>query len=278
MPSPPLAVIGGGAMAQAIVRGGLDAGTLHADDLIVLEPQPNRRAILESWKVRATATPADLGAFLARAPDPGTILLAIKPQSLAEVRAQCAGIWDGRRRVVISILAGGESGRVREAFGPWAAVVRAMPNTAARVGRSTTAIALGAGASPGDEALAVRVFESIGVVIPIAEHLMDAFTAVAGSGPAYLYLLAEAMVRAAEACGMSAAQADAAVRGTLDGAATLLSRSAEAPAALRAAVTSKGGTTEAALAVLDEAGVADAVVRAIVAARDRGAALARGLG
>ncbi|MFN0131130.1 MAG: pyrroline-5-carboxylate reductase [Phycisphaerales bacterium] len=273
----PLAVIGGGAMAQAIIRGSLDAGTLHAADLLVLEPQADRRAVFEAWNVRTTAAPADLGAFLARAPDPGAILLAVKPQSLADVRAQCAQIWDGRRRVVISILAGGESALVRDALGPWAAVVRAMPNTAARVGRSTTGIALGAGARAGDEALAVRMFASIGIVIPIAEHLMDAFTAVAGSGPAYLYLLAEAMQRAATECGMSAGQADTAVRGTLAGAATLLARTTEAPATLRAAVTSKGGTTEAALDVLASAGVSDAFVRAIVAARDRGAALARGL-
>src|SRR5690606_13250813 len=158
---------------------------------------------------------------------------------------------------------------------PNAAVVRAMPNLPARIRQGATAICLGDGAAPGDDDFALALFRGIGpLVLRIDESLMDAFTAVAGSGPAYLFYLAEAMTRAATELGFDAPAAREIVKATLAGSASLLAQSSESPADLRAAVTSKGGTTEAATTVLDNAGVMNAIVRAITAARDRGRELA----
>jgi len=122
-------------------------------------------------------------------------------------------------------------------------------------------------------ALVERLFGGVGRTVRVREDQLDAVTAVSGSGPAYLFLLAEAEVAAAEALGFDARTARALVTGTIEGAAAMLAASAESPAALRAQVTSKGGTTEAALAVFERDGFMPMVQRALEAARDRGAAL-----
>ena len=151
-----------------------------------------------------------------------------------------------------------------------------MPNLPAQLGEGATAIALGAGAKPGDEKLAIELFGAVGpVVVEVAEDLIDAFTAVAGSGPAYVFYLAQAMTKAAVELGFTSSQADQIVRQTIIGSAAMLRTRSESPQDLRAAVTSKGGTTAAATAVLDEAQVIDTFVRALTAARDRGRELGK---
>jgi pyrroline-5-carboxylate reductase len=263
-----LVVIGGGNMAQAIVRGGVDAGTLQAREVLVVEPDPAKRARFESRQVRATDRHAEA---LAELPvDRGVILLAVKPQVLREVADQVRHHPPGAGRLVISILAGTTTHSVSQALGG-AAVVRAMPNTAARIRQSITAISAGEHAREGDIAETERLLGALGPTVRIDESLMDAFTALAGSGPAYLFYLAEAMAAAAVGIGFDAQTADRVTRQTLLGAASLLAGGdQESPGALRAAVTSKGGTTEAAIKVLDERRVTQAVVDAITRARDRG--------
>ena len=132
------------------------------------------------------------------------------------------------------------------------------------------AVALGEGAVPGDEALAVALFDALGRTAMVDEALMHAVTAVSGSGPAYVFLLAEAMGKAAVGLGLDAETAELLVRQTVLGAARLLDESDEDAAALRRAVTSPGGTTEAALAVMLQRGLPDVICDAIAAARDRG--------
>lgn len=268
-----LAFIGGGNMAQALVQGAIASGdpSLAAGRLMVVEPDAARRAWFEQRRVGVLEHARDLAGRLT----PGSqLVLAVKPQSLRSAAADLAGI--DLDRVVISILAGTASLRVREALGGLPRVVRAMPNTPARVAQGATALALGDTARPGDEALAERLFKGVGpLVVRIDESLMDAFTAVAASGPAYLLYLAQAMSEAAVKLGFAPETADRIVRQTLAGSAELLRQSSESPEELRARVTSKGGTTEAAIRVLDAAGQLDAVVRAITAARDRGRELDR---
>ncbi|MCH9057700.1 MAG: hypothetical protein IIB55_03625 [Planctomycetes bacterium] len=140
---------------------------------------------------------------------------------------------------------------------------------------SATLSRIGALPTPGDEALALRIFEAVGDVIRIDEQLMDAFTAVAGSGPAYVFYLAQAMSTAATKLGFDEAQAKQIVQRTIAGAGALLAESPDSPEALRAAVTSRGGTTAAATAVLDESSVMQAMIDAITAAHDRGRELSR---
>ncbi len=275
----PIAVVGGGNMAQSIVRGAIDAGVLDPRAVTVAEPESSKRDALRLWGVRVAKDSAELGAWLTQAelaPGEGQVLLAVKPQSLDEVAGQLRHTLGPARRVVISILAGTPTEKIRAALGPQVGVVRIMPNLPVRIRKSTTAIALGAGAEEGDDQRAQEIFSAIGRVVSIDESLMDAFTAVGGSGPAYLFYLAEAMIKAAMDVGFDRDTAEWTVRWTLAGAGALLDATDQPAETLRTAVTSKGGTTAAAIAVLDDARVIDAFIRAIRAARDRGRELAGG--
>lgn len=268
-----IGVVGGGNMGQAIIAGCLTSGRFAPGHWVVAEPDGSRRDTLQRLGVAVVEHAGDLATTLG---DGDGLLLAVKPQMLEAAARDLAGAASGR--MVISILAGTPSARVDEALGGGCRVVRAMPNTPARIGRGTTAIAPGAGAGEADVAEAERVFGAVGVVVRIEEGLFDAFTALAGSGPAYLFYLGEAMERAAGSMGFGPAPSRAIVRSVLAGASLLLEGASESPGELRRNVTSKGGTTEAALEVMEGAGVGDAIVRAIVAARDRGEELGRGSG
>ena len=281
-PPIPLAFIGGGNIAQAVVRGAIEAGAVQTRDVAVAETDPAKRDLFRALGVRPFKTTGELINWLIaseRAPGAGQLVLAVKPQSLpevaAELRPNIGRPTGATRRVIVTLLAGMPTSRVRSLLGETAAVVRVMPNTAAQVRRATTAVALGAGADEGDEQRAVEVFSAVGRVVTIDESLMDAFTAVAGSGPAYVFYLAEAMVRAAVEVGFDRDMADWIVRWTITGAGALLDAADQPPQTLRAAVTSKGGTTAAATEVLDHAKVMEAFIDAIRAARDRGAELGR---
>lgn len=275
---PLLAVIGGGNMAGAILRGAAAAGVVDVGRVVVAEPDEAKRAGLAKLGVAVCPGAAEALRWVREreeAGGAGQVMLAVKPQSLGAVGAELGPVFGAARRVVVSILAGTPSDRVRGVLGEAAAVVRVMPNTPAQVGKGVSGVSLGAGAVEGDEAFAVALFGGVGDVVRIDEGLMDAFTAVAGSGPAYVFYLAEAMVRGAEAVGFDREIALRVVKGTVAGAGALLDASGEEPGALRAAVTSKGGTTAAALGVFETAGVGESIVRAIAAARDRGRELGR---
>jgi pyrroline-5-carboxylate reductase len=275
----PVGVIGGGTIALAILRGAFDAGVLDPRVVAVADPDSVKRDIFRAMGVRAHKRAAEVVQWLQQAeslPGEGILVLAVKPQSLASVAAEVAPELTPARRVIYTLLAGTPTTRVRALLGEQTAVVRVMPNTPVAIRRSTTAIARGDGAAEGDEARAVEIFTALGRVVTIDESLMDAFTAVSGSGPAYVYYLAEAMTRAALDVGFDQDTAQWIVRWTIAGAAALLDATDQPPATLRAAVTSKGGTTAAALSVLDAAEVMEAFARAVRAARDRGRELAEG--
>lgn len=267
----PLAVIGGGTMARAILAGAAKAGVI-SDQVVIAEPDESRRGGFE----HAVPSAADAIAWIREhegEAGAGQVLLAIKPQVFPEVAREVSPemIED---RVVISILAGLTSATIRAALGGRARVIRVMPNTPARIGRGMSAIALGEGASVDDAVFAHDLFGAVGRTLALPESMMDAFTALAGSGPAYVFYLAEAMLDAAIELGFERDHALTIVRETIAGAGELMRSGADTPRALRAAVTSKGGTTAAAIDVLDQAGVMDDVMRAIHAARHRGAVLA----
>lgn len=279
-----LAVIGGGNIAQAILLSGSTNGTLEPAVVVVAEPDAGKRERLRPVVARAVPSAAEavewLGANESR-PGEGQLLLAIKPQVLPSVGPEIGAVLGrgggaGAERVVVSVLAGTPTARIRGLLGGRVRVIRAMPNLPIRVRQGLTALALGAGARPGDEAFAEAIFAGLGRCVRIEEALMDAFTAVGGAGPAYVFYLAEAMARAAVEAGFEPDAADRIVRETIAGAGAMLAASRETAAGLRAAVTSKGGTTEAALSVLERAGVGEAIVKAVVAARDRGRELAGG--
>lgn len=262
-----LVFVGGGNMARALVEGALRAGVLAGGAVAVVEPDAGKRGHFVSL---GCVGRAQFGELAGKLGVDAQVVLAVKPQSLDEVARDAAGM-DLADRVVVSILAGTPSARVRGALGGNVRVVRAMPNLPARLGQGCTAVALGAGAREGDDAFALRLFSAVGPVVErIDESLLDAFTAVAGSGPAYVFYLAEAMTRAAAALGFTQEVAERVVRQVIAGSGAMMGAGTSSAGDMRAAVTSKGGTTEAACRVLDDARVMGAVVRALTAARDRG--------
>jgi pyrroline-5-carboxylate reductase len=268
---PALAVIGGGAMASAILHGATEAGVLGK--VCVADRNESKR---KTFPVAVPTAAEALEWLLANETEPGSgqIMLAVKPQMLGDVATEISELV--RERVVISILAGMTGRRIREQLGGSCRVVRVMPNTPSQVRKGTSAIALTAGATADDAAFADRIFHAVGdVVVRLDESMMDAFTAVAGSGPAYLFYLAEAMQQGAIAVGFDAETARTIVEQTLFGSAELLHSDALSAAELRSRVTSKKGTTQAATDTFDKLGVMDAIAKGIVAARDRGIELGR---
>ncbi len=279
LPGYELLVIGGGNMGGAIVRGGIKAGVLAAASVCIIDPDPTKRAAFgrEGIATAETILAASNGLRT------GTVVLwAVKPQIFPTAAATYRQVTsalasENQPRLGVSIMAGITAAVATEQSG-MPLIVRTMPNLPAQLGLGVTAVCKPHGASEADVAAATRLLGAVGTVVPLAESLLDAFTAIAGSGPAYVFYLAEAMLRSAIAQGISPEQADAIVRQTLAGSAALLAgRTDASPAQLRSEVTSKGGTTAAAIAVLDAAGLADLLVRAIAAgtARSRELGLAK---
>lgn len=274
-----LVVIGGGNMGRAIVQGAVRARLFSRKEVVVAEPDEEaRRSLLDHARVEMT--PAAALAFESCGPE-ARIVLAVKPQVFPEVAKEIASRSLAKGRIVASVMAGVPTKRIVEALGGDCRVVRVMPNLPLAVQRGMSAFCLAAGAGEEAREFARGLFGAMGEVIEVEETLMDAFTAVAGSGPAYVFYLAQAMIEGAVQAGFTREQADRIVRQTIRGAATLLASSD--PAAMRSVpveemrkkVSSKGGTTSAAMDVLDARQVSNAVSAAILAARDRGRELSR---
>ena len=266
-----LLVIGGGNMGGAIVRGAIKAGVLPSASVCIVDPDPAKRQTFGQEGITTADTILGAAAGL----DSDTIVLwAVKPQMFPDAAASYRHAVEplalaNRPSLGISIMAGITAAAATE-HSRMPLIVRTMPNLPAQLGLGVTAVCQPDEASDADMAAVHRLLGAVGTVVPLAEPLLDAFTAIAGSGPAYLFYLAEAMVRSAVAQGIPPAQADAIVRHTLAGSAALLAGRTDAnPAQLRSEVTSKGGTTAAAVTVLDEAGVANALVQAIEAGTTR---------
>jgi pyrroline-5-carboxylate reductase len=244
-------------MGAALLEGLRTSGTIGSGALAVVEIDPARRRDLE-------ARFADVEVH-AEVPACAAAVVAVKPGDAAG--AVAAAVGSGARRV-LSIAAGVRLARLEEAAGPDVAVIRAMPNTPALVGRGVAAITAGTAAGEEDLDWAASVLGAVGTVERLPEPLLDAFTGLAGSGPAYVFFVAEALTDSAVAEGLPRATAERVVAQLLLGAATLLSRDGE-PSRLRAMVTSPGGTTAAGLRVLEERGVRAALDGAVRAATER---------
>ena len=253
-----LQVIGGGKMGEALLVGLVGSGWAAADELHVVEPDPARREAVAA-AVRATSVSSE--------PASGTdTVIAVKPDVVAAVLPGLAAAGTPR---VLSIAAGVRTNAIEAGLPAGTPVVRAMPNTPALVGKGAAAIAPGAAAGPDDLTWARGILEAVGTVVEVSEADLDAVTGLSGSGPAYLFRLAEALREAGIAQGLDPAAADALTRQTLLGAATLLASSGEDPGRLRENVTSPGGTTAAGLAVLDDADFMGLIDRVVEAATER---------
>lgn len=255
-----IAVLGGGVMGEALIVG-FQRRLTPTPSIVVAEKREERAADLVE-RLGVEIAPLDVACDGA-----DVVIVVVKPQDIRGVVESIApSVAPGT--LIVSIAAGITTASI-EAVLSTAHVVRAMPNTPARIESGVTGISAGAHCPPESLAIARELMSSVGAVVEIPESLQDAITAVSGSGPAYLFALAEGMLAGAREVGLPDDAARTAVVQTLLGAARLLEASDEDPAVLRANVTSPNGTTAAALAVFDAAGFQATVVSAIEAARDR---------
>jgi len=271
-----LGFIGAGNMAEAIVHGALAKHLLTPPNIIVSDIKPERLAYFNE-KYRVGTSPDALG-VIERAE---IVVLATKPQDISAVAASLsAHAHTCKLRLLISICAGVSTQRLEREFAALIPaglpIVRVMPNLPAIVGNAASGVAAGNFATTEHVAWTLALFRAVGVAHQLPEELLDAVTGVSGSGPAYVFLLMEAMIDGAIALGIPADVARDLVLTTVLGAARLAISTADSPAEWRQRVTSPGGTTAAGLAVLESAHFRDAVINCIAAATNRGKELGRG--
>ncbi|HKH87664.1 MAG TPA: pyrroline-5-carboxylate reductase [Acidimicrobiales bacterium] len=259
-----LVVVGGGRMGNALISGLLRAGWVKPEDLVIAERMEVARSEIERRypDVRTVAEPV--------AAD--SAVLAVKPADAEGAARSLAAAGVPR---VLSIMAGVTIAQLESWLGGGTTVLRAMPNMPAVLGAAASGVAGGPSVSEDDFAWGEAVLSAFGVVARVPEALLDSVTGLSGSGPAYVFLLAEAMVEAGVAEGIDRDVSRLLVTHTLLGSARLLAETGESPEALRAAVTSPGGTTAAGLRVLERHAVRSAVVEAVAAAAERARELGR---
>jgi len=252
-----LTIIGGGNMGAALAHGLLRAG-LAPSELTIVELSPDQRKTLHS-----TFPGVHIEEFVQKC---SAVVIAVKPADAAQATALAV---QAGAQTVLSIAAGVSLATLQKAAGDGVAVIRAMPNTPSLVGEGAAGFALGTSCTEGSEKFAVEVLGSVGIAVRVQEEQIDAITGLTGSGPAYLFYIAESLMAAAKEMGIDTELADPLVRQLLRGAGVLLAQSTESPAQLRERVTSPGGTTAAGLASLRSSGVGEAIVEAVRAATER---------
>lgn len=261
-------LIGFGNMGQALARGWLAKGRA-ASGIEVVDPVAAARAAAAELGIAARGE-------LGRAAAADVVVLAVKPQQLAEALSRCAALARSGA-VFLSIAAGKTLAEIERSLDPQAAVVRAMPNTPAAIGQGMTALVANAAATPRQRELCAELLAAVGAVAWLDdERDMDAVTAISGSGPAYVFLLVECLEEAAIDLGLAAPLAKQLALATVAGAAAYAAAAGEAPAELRRRVTSPNGTTQAALEILmGEGSLRELLARATRAAAQRSRELAR---
>jgi pyrroline-5-carboxylate reductase len=263
----PVLLAGAGKMGAAMLAGWLARG-LTPSSVLIQEPQLAGEAAELAAKHGITVSPA----FESLPAPPAVIIAAVKPQVMEQVFAPLAKLA-GANTVVLSIAAGKSIASFEKHLKPGAAVVRAMPNTPAAIGRGITGAVANAAVTPAQKAACDALLSAVGEVVWVDdERLIDAVTAVSGSGPAYVFYLAECLAEAGRAAGLPADLAMQLARATVTGAGELMHRSPLPAATLRQNVTSPGGTTAAALGVLmrESGGLQDLMRVAVLAAEKRG--------
>ncbi len=260
-----LGLIGCGNMGGAIIQGVINKRLWTRADILVHDKDI---AKMKALAKELECTAADLEQLVTTS---SIVLIAVKPQDAAGLFKDISKLL--KAQIIISVMAGVTIRSIEDMAGKKIAVARAMPNIDAMVGESMTSVSFNDLLVQKDEVL--NIFSGIGKVLPIEESLLDAVTAVSGSGPAYLFYLAGAMLEAAEEMGIGGERAREIVGETLYGSAKLLADSGASPAELISRVASKGGTTEAALSVFESEGLKKIVKKAILKAKKRAGELSR---
>ena len=258
-----LGFLGAGKMATALARGFIHAGLAAADSILASDPyEAARNAIAKDAGIKTTAANAEVLKFAS------VIVLAVKPDQVNDVLAEARAHFT-EKHLLISIAAGVTLARMEAALPAGARVIRVMPNTPALVGASASALASGKSATAEDAQLALKLFSSVGVALQVKESLLDAVTGLSGSGPAYAFLMIEALSDGGVAAGLPRDIATRLAAQTLLGSAKLLLETGQHPGALKDMVTSPGGTTIEGLHELEKAGVRGALINAVRAATDK---------
>lgn len=264
-----LGVIGCGKMGTALVLGAIEAGVVAAGDVLGTDVIAGARASF-SEKTGAGTT-ADLAELLERCE---VLLLCTKPQDIFSTLGELK-IDEDNGRLLVSIAAGVTLTDLERHTSKAVRVVRTMPNTPALVGKGAAAYCLGARTVEGDEEVVKELLGAVGLAVSVPEKLMDAVTGLSGSGPAYVYLMIEAMADGGVRAGLPRADALRLAAQTVSGAAEMVLRTGEHPAVLKDMVTSPGGTTIAGLAVLEQRNVRSALIEAVTAASARAVELGK---
>jgi len=270
---PAIAILGAGSMGGAILDGLLKPGVEVDGRITVTNRTAAKAGALASDRVTSLALENDPGANLTAVAGASIVLLGVKPAMVPDLLREIAPAL-GADAIVVSVAAGVTIASM-EALVPQV-VLRAMPNTPALVGKAVTGLSAGSRASASDVALVRSLFETVGQVLEVPESKIDALSTISGSGPAYVFLLIEELSRTAVAMGFSEDEARVMVGGTFLGASELLASSSDDAAELRRRVTSPKGTTERAIAVLQEANLSELFDRATAAALVRARELAGG--
>lgn len=267
-----ISFIGGGNMATALIAG-LAGKVAQPADIHVVDP--NADALARLRETYGVTTSPDIGAPVAAS---DVIVLAVKPQQMRDVTVHLQSQL-GNQPLLLSIAAGIRGADLSRWLGGYGAIVRTMPNTPALIKQGITGMVAMAGASAAQKDAADSIMRAVGQTVWLDEEsLIDPVTAVSGSGPAYVFYFLEAMQQAAVEMGLSAEQGKALALATFTGAAQLAAQSDEPVDVLRQRVTSKGGTTHAAITSMEAAGVKDAIVAAMQAAAARGRELGEEMG
>lgn len=259
--------IGAGSMAEAIIRGLLnEKKTSPARISVVNRHDQNRLTELHhQYGVRVAVDPATKHEYIRQA---DMIVLAMKPNQTADALQPLAD-FISPQQMVVSVIAGLSVAALQRMLGKPVPIARSMPNTSSTIGLGATGVSFSEEIKAEQRRLAIDLFESIGVTHPVAETQLDIVTGLSGSGPAYIYYIIEAMIEAGVAGGLSEQVARSLTVQTVLGAAQMVNETGEDPGILRRKVTSPGGTTEAALALLEERGVADSMKHAVNRAAER---------
>jgi pyrroline-5-carboxylate reductase len=270
-----IAFIGGGNMAAALIAG-LAGKVTPGANIHVVDPNPAALEALHAGHGVTTAASIDAAVTAAE-----VIVLAVKPQNMREAVAPLAVLLEnaGHQPLVLSIAAGIRSADLSRWLGGHGAIVRCMPNTPALIGMGISGLVASAGVTESQRLAADQVLQAVGGTVWLDDEAkIDAVTGVSGSGPAYVFYFIEAMQQAAVELGLTAEQGLELAKATFTGAAQLAARSHEPVTVLRERVTSKGGTTYAALTSMEESGVKAAIVTAVKAAAARGRELGEQMG
>ncbi|MHB8810072.1 MAG: pyrroline-5-carboxylate reductase [Desulfobulbaceae bacterium] len=255
--------IGGGQMAEALIKGILNAGLAGPERIMVVEPDAGRQEYLrQAYSVQIAGDGASLAAASR------IVILAVKPQVMGKVLAQYRGQITGQH-LVISIAAGITIGALTAGLGEEVRIIRVMPNTPALVLAGASALAPNRTANAEDLAMAKQIFSAIGTCVEVREPLLDAVTGLSGSGPGYVFAFIEAMVDGGVLAGLPRPVAEQLVLQTVLGSAKLALETGEHPAVLKGRVTSPGGTTITGLQVLEQSGFRGTVMAAVQAAAER---------